>query len=171
MVAPTIAPTIAQTIDQTAPVGGDRGRPMAPQPRMDAYALPPQTGPALGGQWRAPAPALATKISPGRIGMFVALGFVALLVLATAGGVAARVSGSLPGKFTAASNVAVRSREISRSVCTGSLAGKWSDGPCDRAGAKFGCRSAGSTSWFYAPFTADQANANCPATLGVIVTP
>jgi serine/threonine-protein kinase len=72
------------------------------------------------------------------------------------------------------SYAAARSKEMSRSLCTESGSGTWSDDGCAHDGARFGCRftSAGTsvTSWYYAPFTADQALSMCKAP-SVILAP
>lgn len=188
--------TLAQTVDQTAAVGGGQANAYAPQlaptPPAPNFTLPMAMP---GGAMLASSMYTQPGASPsGRVGLFVALGVGALVVLLAMGRVALSVVG-VPGaspalthtggpiygsctgqskttctEFNAIGSVS-QSREISSNVCTNNLGGTWSDGPCSHAGAKFGCRSLNSTGWFYAPFTLDQSRDMCPKSLGVVIAP
>lgn len=68
---------------------------------------------------------------------------------------------------------------IQKAACS-NLKGTWSDAPCNRAGAVFGCRNVDdngsacvnlSISWYYPPATLSLMDAGCPASLGTVVFP
>lgn len=83
--------------------------------------------------------------------------------------------GTMGGLRVGADGVATQ-----KSACS-KLNGTWTDGPCDRGGAVFGCRSAEdsdaacasvSTTWYYPPLTTAYIDAGgCPSSRGTVIFP
>ena len=69
--------------------------------------------------------------------------------------------------------------QIQKDNCA-TLKGVWTDGPCNLAGAVFGCKTIGQSgqvcapvdiSWYYPPASVADEPTSCPASVGTIVLP
>ena len=81
--------------------------------------------------------------------------------------------------YTGGLGVSAFQLQLQKDNCA-ALKGTWTDGPCSRTGAVFGCKSMGQSgyvcetvdiSWYYPPATVADEATSCPASVGTIVLP